>query len=148
MYICNYFAPAELVAETTIRALEKRGLDDSFVYALMDSRLLRLLDYLRSVYGAAIVNNWSAGGARTESGLRIPGMSNYSEFSQHSYGRAADVLFMNVTAEEIRYNFADGVHDGFLISNQIMVTLENGVSWLHADVRNAYQFVNFFDSAN
>lgn len=67
----------------------------------MDERLLITLDRLRERYGSMTVNNWYWGKDREWSGLRTRGSPYFSDFSQHTFGRAADCLFRNHTAEQV-----------------------------------------------
>ena len=124
--------------------LEEKGLPDDYVYQLFDDRLLLLIDYLRGSYGPAIINTWANGGPRQESGLREDQMTYFSDTSQHAYGRAVDLIFRRSSADQIRADFSAGVHHTFLIENRMKVTLERGVEWLHVDVRNNHDWVNFF----
>lgn len=98
-------------------------------WELIDPRLIEILDRLRSRYGKMTVNNWFWGGEREWSGLRTPDSPYYSPYSQHSFGRAADCLFADVSVEEVR---ADILGGGFSFVGGI----EEDVSWLHIDVRN------------
>lgn len=144
MFIPDYFKPWELVGPQTYKTVYEKGLSDDFVYCLMDSRLLRVIQYLRRAYGPMIINNWYSGGERKESGLRVPGMTHYSDTSQHAFGRAVDALLMDIEAETVRQDFRNNDHNGFLFANDIQVTLESDVTWLHIDVRNNDKLVNFF----
>lgn len=145
LFIPDYFKPWELVGPKSFQVVYEKGLSDRFVYSLIDSRLLRVLQYVRQCYGAVIINNWYDGGSRTESGLRCPGMLHYSETSQHTFGRAADCIFTSASVESVRNDFKNGLHNGFLFANNVQVTIENEVDWFHVDVRNANHIVNFFD---
>jgi len=78
-----------------------------------------------------LLNNYKFGGTRLWSGLRTPDSPYYSETSQHSLGKAFDVVFKYVQAEEVRE---------FILNNRdlfpYVTGLELDVSWLHFDVRN------------
>lgn len=144
-YQCAYFRPEELVSADTLVALNANGLFKEYAYRLFDSRLLRLIDYMRQEYGPMTINDWVYGGERTESGLRVPGMEDYKPFSQHTFGRAIDSILSEVSAAEVREDFSNGYHDCFLVEENIQVTFETNVSWLHVDTRNNLAPVNFFD---
>ena len=81
--------------------------------------------------GTIIINNWLWDGDREWSGLRTPKSSYYSTYSQHTYGRAFDLVFSDYTAEEVRE---------YILANQILFPhinrLEDDVSWLHFDLAN------------
>ena len=86
----TYLLAHELVPKAI---LDKRG---SQALECMDFRILHMVDSLRGNLkkegfdNGFVVNNWKSGGAKTQSGLRVPGQSEYSNTSQHSFGRAVD----------------------------------------------------------
>lgn len=127
MYKCEYFAIHELVPP---HVFAERG---EKAWELLDERLLISLDLLRKRFGPMTVNNYYWGKDREWSGLRTSDSPYYSRFSQHSFGRAADCLFKNKTAEEVRkeiINYPDSS------DFELIGSVELGVSWLHFDVRN------------
>ncbi len=133
-YKCKHFGIKELVDPGTF---EKRG---HKAWELLDDRLLWTLDRLRLRYGKMTVNNWAWNGDRKWSGLRTPNSTWYSVYSQHTYGRAADCLFKDYTAEQVRQDILDNPDDeDFKYIN----SLELGVSWLHFDVRNCDRIKTF-----
>ena len=116
-------------------------------WQLLDYRALETLEWLRENLGECVVNDWSWGGNFSQSGLRTfafymqDGITTTvaaklkldSSFSQHKYGRAFDCKFKHKTAEEARQFIKDNWEkSGF----DWPLTLEEGVSWLHFDVRN------------
>ena len=130
MYIPKYFKPQELVPRSVY---EDRGEKS---YQLIDDRLLRIADFLRERFGSITVNNWSYGGNRTQSGLRIPGQQYYRPYSQHTFGRALDMIFNERSAQSVRLwlrNNQDFICKNFQITG---FTVEENVSWLHIDLRN------------
>lgn len=138
-YTCEHFIIQELVPPSIYK---KRG---EAAWELLDDRALMMLDKLRKKFGPAVVNTWhsktltAAYGKRTESGLRVPGMKHYSNTSQHSYGRAFDVLFKNYTAEQVReYIQANPGEFPYITS------IELGVNWLHFDCRNCDPIKAFY----
>ena len=129
MYKCKYFAVHELVPPAVFA---KRGEKS---WELLDERLLITLDKLRKRYGPMTVNNYYWGKDREWSGLRTSDSPYYSRFSQHTFGRAADCLFQNLSAEQVRQDIlADPLNDDF----KLIGSIELGVSWLHFDVRNCH----------
>ncbi|MEI8356189.1 MAG: hypothetical protein WCG31_08900, partial [Deltaproteobacteria bacterium] len=61
--------------------------------------------------------------------LRSPECPEFTLLSQHTFGRASDKIFKNVTAEEVRL---------YIIKNYIQLgitCIEKDVSWVHSDVR-------------
>lgn len=133
-YKCRHFEIHELVPPAVFN---RRG---EKAWELLDVRALITLDRLRDRYGRMTVNNWKWGGEREWSGLRTPDSPYFSPFSQHTFGRAFDVLFASHTAEEVRQQIlGDKNHPDFEFIN----SLELGVSWLHFDVRNSERIKAF-----
>ncbi len=93
MYTCQHFAIHELVPP---HVYQDRG---EAAWQLLDERLLITLDKLRIRYGPTTVNNYYWGSEREWSGLRTVDSPYYRPYSQHTFGRAADCLFQNRTAE-------------------------------------------------
>lgn len=115
---------------------------------LMDDRILITADDLRARYGPAVINTWFfwnknspvwiGKDSRRWSGLRTKNSPYGSAFSQHRFGRAVDMLFRDVTADEIRQ---DILKDTDLFP--LITSLETGVSWLHVDVRNCERIMTY-----
>ena len=126
-YKCKHFKIQELVSK---RVYKDRG---DKAWELLDARALETLDVLREHLDVSLtVNNWLWEGPRQFSGLRTYGTKYYSKYSQHSFGRAFDVVSNHITAEDMRQE---------ILNNQEVFphvgAIELGVSWLHFDVRNA-----------
>jgi hypothetical protein len=134
MYTCDHFSIHELVPRSVY---EKRG---EKAWQLLDERLLITLDRLRKRYGSTTVNNWYWGKDREWSGLRTKESPYYSPFSQHTFGRAADCLFANISADEVRQDILASPNDSAF---EYIGSLELGVSWLHFDVRNCERIMTY-----
>jgi len=134
MYTCQYFAIHELVPKQVFQARGERA------WQLLDERLLITLDRLREHYGAMTVNNWYWGKEREWSGLRTKDSPYYSPYSQHTFGRAADCLFMKTSAEAVRKDMLAAPDDQAF---ELVGSLEMGVSWLHVDVRNCDRIMTY-----
>lgn len=130
MIKCEYFKIQELVSSGTYA---DRG---ESAWQLMDPNLLIVLDLLRAKWGPLTVNNWHVGGSRQWSGLRTPESSFYSKYSQHSYGRAADIICPHVDA--MRADIIANPADYPLIGG-----IELDVPWLHIDTRNSKELLKF-----
>jgi len=132
MYKCRHFDIEELVPP---HVYDERGYK---AWELLDERLLITIDQLRDSLGAATINNYRWGGDRKWSGLRTPESKVYRPYSQHTFGRAVDMLFSKVTAEEARRH---------ILTNKnrypYIFALELGVSWLHIDCRNCQRIFTF-----
>jgi len=126
MYICTHFDLHELLPPKLFRSRPING------WELLDSRLLITLDNLRKKYGKITINDYYFGGEREWSGLRTPESPYYSETSQHTFGRAADCLFSDISVDRVREEILAGSNYGFGYIHGI----ELDVSWFHVDVRN------------
>lgn len=134
MYCVKYFKIEELVSP---QAFKDRG---QKAWQLLDERMLITLDRLREKYGSMTINNWSYGGAREWSGLRTPESPYYSKYSQHSYGRAFDIIFKHVTAEKVRQDILENPDDETF---ELINSFEEGTSWLHVDCRSVERLYTF-----
>jgi hypothetical protein len=134
MYKCNHFKTHELVPNSVY---EKRG---ERAWQLLDERLLITLDRLRERYGSTTVNNWYWGKDREWSGLRTKESPYYNPFSQHTFGRAADCLFADISADEVRQDILASPNDSAF---EYIGSVELGVSWLHFDVRNCERIMTY-----
>ena len=149
MYIPKYFQPHELVYPELFFTYEKKNQTNS-LWLSIDERVLITLDCLRERFGTCYVNNYYWGGNRKESGLRNMSTSTGATLSQHKFGRACDVVFKNITAEEVRQemkklrcfdkdmrNETDSKYLPFKYINAIEWHQNgNPISWFHFDVRN------------
>jgi len=138
-FTAKHFAIHEFVPQSVY---EDRG---EKAWQLIDHRLVlncdSLKEQLEKIYGKRIpvtINNWFWDGDRDASGLRIPGQKNYKPYSQHSFGRAQDSI-CEVPAQEIRDHIK---------AKRILLphsaTFEEGVSWLHMDVRSMINGHTYF----
>lgn len=142
-YICKYFDIRELVSEAAYKARDER------CWQLLDTGMLITLDQLRERFGPAVVNTWhslalqNAYGFRSQSGLRDVTFYDTAEdyiksHSQHKYGRGADVLFRNYSAEEVRKEVLSNPKDF-----PFLKAVELGVNWFHFDTRNCTPIFTF-----
>lgn len=135
MYKPTHFAIHELVPPAVFKERVEKA------WELLDDRLLITLDRLRERYGPMTINNYYWGGNREWSGLRTPDSPYGSQYSQHRFGRAADSLFKNVSADEVRRDilaFPGSWHFHMIGS------VELGVSWLHIDTRNCDRIMTYY----
>lgn len=126
-YRPRYFQAHELVPPDVFKQWGDRAL------MFMDPRLLWTLDQLRAGWGPITVNDYAFGGIRVASGLRLSNTPHYRPFSQHSFGRAADCLFRDVSVKEVRKRILLAKHTP---AYQYIRGVELDVDWLHIDVRN------------
>ena len=137
-YICDYFSIEELVPEYTLKAMFKAGADP---WLLFDDRVLWTADELRKRYGTAFINDWPFGGYHHHRGYRPFDCKDGAEYSQHKFGRAFDVTFYNVKADEIRDDIRNTPSMRVF---QYIRRVEDNVGWLHYDIANSLGMVRFF----
>jgi hypothetical protein len=107
----------------------------------IDQKLFNITQVLRNKFGPMTINNWHSGGNRNWSGLRTNSSPYYKPYSQHSFGRAVDIIFKDVTAEEAsKYILDNEIH--FITFG--LGGIELGKSWLHIDVRNSGKLIKFY----
>lgn len=98
----------------------------------IDERIIISAQTLRDELGSPLsINTWHSGGERYESGLRVEGMTHYSRLSQHTYGRAVDIVSNKYLAQELREHILRNPRKYPYITR-----LEDKVSWLHMDLKN------------
>ena len=125
----KYFRTEELVSESVYRERGERSMQ------LIDKHIPVFLDNLREALGRSITcNDWVFGGEYHWRGLRTKDSTDFSQYSQHTFGRAIDAKIKGMSAEDVRQ---------WLIENRNLwwvkpVTfIESGesVTWLHIDLR-------------
>ena len=145
MYIPEHFQLQELFPQDFYEQYyPQRGAN---LWELIDHRVLRVFDGLRTVYGPIVVNDWMWGGKNNYRGYRPPGCKIGARLSQHRFGRAGDGIPSKTTAEKIRQDIMkhrkdinDNNMDPAIVfehpSFRYITAFEIGISWLHFDVRN------------
>ena len=126
-YIPKFFQPYELVPRSTYELLKDRPW---IIWQLFDNRVLYIGDRIRKRYGKMVANTWYWGGKHQYRGWRSSGCPVGARWSQHRFGRAEDLVPVEVTAEEIRQDIKAGEDFSGI------TCIEDGVDWLHFDVRN------------
>lgn len=115
--------------------MDKRGAQ---ALEVMDFRILKEVDNLRGNLKALgydngfVVNNWKAGGSKTQSGLRVHGQSEFSATSQHVFGRAIDFT----TSTPIKV-----IHKHILTNLEKYPNIrfiEIDIGWCHVDCRDNF----------
>jgi hypothetical protein len=133
-YICKHFQIHELVPKSVYMDRGEKA------WELFDPNALRTIDMLLDRYGSITINNWFWGGDREWSGLRIFGCPYFSPYSQHTFGRAFDNIFKEVTAEEVRQDIINNPDDPTF---RYIRAIELNTSWLHTDTRNCCRLKTF-----
>jgi hypothetical protein len=108
------------------------GEKDFVLWSLLDDRIIWTADKLRERYGRAYINNWPFGGKNQYRGFRPFDSEVGAKFSQHKFGRAIDITFDAVSADEVR---ADMKSAGKTGTYKYITACELNTSWLHVDCR-------------
>lgn len=91
-----------------------------------------VLEEIRELLGVPLTcNNWEEGGSRNNCGFRDLKCTIGAPRSAHKEGMAVDLISNKMDAEEMR--------DKILENQEKLsypVRIEDGVTWLHVDVRN------------
>lgn len=103
----------------------------------IDNRLINVVQYIRTATKKPLtINNWHKGGTYKESGYRVPDSTTGAKYSQHKFGRAAD-LKSELTPQEI-YLF---IKDSWKVLSSLGLTTVENVeatkTWLHIDLRHS-----------
>lgn len=131
MYHPSFFIPEELVPRDIYNQYAKDN--SNKLYLIFDDRILRTADLLRQRYGKLVCNTWKWGGRNHYRGFRIFSSWVGSPLSQHKFGRALDLVPVDVTAEEIRQDIIANPHRE---DYKYIKAIERDVDWLHIDCRN------------
>jgi len=101
---------------------------------LIDPRLIKLAQFFHDYFKVPItINNWQSGGQYKESGLRTWLSKTGAVYSQHKYGRAADLKLEGLEPEEVRKEIRRMWHE-FKAAG--LTTIEKDTpNWVHIDVR-------------
>lgn len=131
-YVPDHFKIEELVPEGLI----DEGIPEYILWGLFDKEALITLDNLRKHFGPAYVNTWAVGGDLHYRGYRPFDVNIGAKFSQHRFGRAFDVNFKSVEAEEVQeYIIAAKKTASPTLATKFITGLEVDVDWVHFDTR-------------
>lgn len=131
LYTAGWFELTELVDRRTYQAIGEGA------WELLDERLLITLDRMRVVYGPMWINSWAVGGEKEWNGLWTPECPFCNGYSQHMFGRAANITFENFTIAEVHNDIMNG-HS--LKEFEYITTVMPEQEYLHVDVRNGNRF--------
>jgi len=115
----------------------------------IDQRVITFAQFLRDRYGKAItINDWHSGGNRNQSGLRYWSTGVGASMSQHKFGRAGDLKWLQdpMVMDEIR---EDIKRNQQLFIRAGLTTVELGTeTWIHGDCRwtnkNGIYFIPYY----
>ena len=126
MYIPDHFKLYELLPKSYYKK-------DNRLWNIFDDRLLITIDNLRNKYGKMLVNDWYWKGENQYRGWRPLDCKVGAEFSQHKFGRAVDLILLEVDVNMVRKEIID---NQFSEDFKYITCMEDNTSWLHIDVRN------------
>ena len=127
MKVSKNFVIQEFVDSQTYNKFKNRSI------WFIDNRIFNIVQYLRDTFGSITINDWTFGNHNEWRGLRTIDSVYYNKYSQHSFGRAVDMIFKEVSADTVR-NYILENEDKF--REMGVGGLEKNVSWVHLDLRN------------
>lgn len=128
-YMPRYFAAFELVPA---RVYEILGGEPRRVFGLFDDRILRAADMIRMRWGKMVCNTWFWDGAAQYRGWRSNSCPVGTEWSQHKFGRALDLIPVEFPLNKIRQALIEQP----VLAGYFVTGIELGVDWLHIDCGN------------
>jgi hypothetical protein len=129
-YRCKHFKIYELVPPRVYNRWGEKA------WWFIDQELCKTIDELRELFGASItINDWKWGGNYSQSGYRDTQSKYYSEFSAHSFGKAADMKIEGYSSDVAIQMIINWKKEGKLKN---LTRLELGTDgWVHIDTYNA-----------
>lgn len=122
----KYFTVDELVSKEVYELLGDEAIK------LFDPKALEVLEDVREILGIPLTcNDWNNGGNRNDSGYRDLNCKIGASKSAHKTGQAFDLISSTMSANDMRNRIQLCAH--MLRHN---IRMEDGVSWLHIDVKN------------
>lgn len=122
----KYFTVEELVSKEVYELLGDEAIK------LFDPKALEVLEDVREILDVPLIcNNWRSGGSRDDCGYRDLKCSVGASKSAHKTGQAFDLVSNVLSANEMRNRIQLCAH--MLRHN---IRMEDGVNWLHIDVKN------------
>ena len=100
----------------------------------IDPKVVAIAQWLRDHTGKSVtVNNWHTGGQYKESGLRSFLTRTGAAYSQHKFGRAADIKILGMGGAEMRKIVDD--NSAALMELGLTTVELDTPTWLHVDCR-------------
>ena len=132
--VSKHFRIYELVPKHIYQKYEEKA------WWFIDERLILTIDKLKELLpaGAMTINDYHWKGNRNWSGLRTSKSPYYRETSQHSFGRAVDIIFSAYPTDYVRNFILENIEQFPYIKG-----IEMNTSWLHIDIRNSDELIKF-----
>lgn len=143
MKISNNFYLQEFVSEQVYSDMGYKSI------ILLDKKIINIAQFFRDRYGKPItINDWHSGGSYYNSGYRAPNILIGAKYSQHKFGRAVDLKWLDgtISIEEVREDIKE--YSELFLHIGVTRIEEDTQSWLHADCANTQldtiQFIPFY----
>jgi len=102
-------------------------------YKLVDPKIVDLAIFYREFFGKQIIiNNWLYKGTYTLRGKKPFNATVGAEYSQHKIGRAFDCDVKGLSSSQVRKIIKN---NQALFYSKGLRRVENGVTWLHSDIK-------------
>lgn len=134
---CEFLPPAQhkivMARKTEAERLVK-------FYMFMDRRIVEYAEKVRNYFKVSItINNWNNKGSYQNRGWRAKNSPVGAKNSMHKFGKAIDFDVKGLTAEEVRQMIKE---DQKLFYSFGLRRVEEGVSWLHSDIKDVDGYEN------
>lgn len=107
--------------------------NSTLLWQFIDQRIIDTIHNLRTRYGKMIMNDYEWNGNNEYRGYRQWSCNVGAMFSQHKFGRAADLVPVETDIHVIQQDIlADPWHPDF----RHITTIELDIPWLHIDCRD------------
>jgi len=102
----------------------------------IDPRLISVVQRIREIVNEpVIINNWNSGGQYKLSGFRPPSCTIGAKYSQHRYGRAADLKVKSLEPSQVIQIIRDNWDELNALGLSTAEDTSLTASWTHIDIR-------------
>lgn len=130
MKISENFDIREFVSKATF---DRNGSDS---VKFIDPALIKLAEFLRSYFGAAVtINNWHTGGNFQNRGFRDFDSKVGGQTSMHRQGKAFDCNIKGYTIQQLHKAIMSDQAAFFNAGLRRIESLEDAPTWLHCDIK-------------
>jgi hypothetical protein len=99
----------------------------------IDGRMPVIFQFLRDKFGRIDINTYKFGGASKYRGYRPPDCKVGAKYSQHRFGRALDLCFVDVTCTEVYDWILKNQEEMYKLGLRRMENAYKTKTWLHID---------------
>lgn len=141
MKISEHFVAQEFLPRATFNAIMKTEDPLKEFFKLVNPKIIAVAEFYRNFFGVPIiVNNWHSGGTYEYRGWRPKNCKVGAKKSQHKLGNAFDCDVKGKSAESVRTIILK--NKGLFYANGVR-RLENGVTWVHTDIKEGLTLTTF-----